>query len=235
MNQQNSACKGVAKGGVGESGASTLLTHVVGGPTSKMIVLRTIGSSLCPNTGAVGVLSVNGIPVASGALTANGSSIQTEAAPGSHVAAVVHTVPLFNGIACIRLGELDLQLDECDLVSFSSGIDRGEGTYNRPPLATRDWYAWNNRMPPPPDDFHVTGEVQVPNPGVDVLLVPRSPQGINPQSLLLDLILVQRPGLWIQIPMWKPARYDKVRVTYTGVEIFSGGSSIANIPVDDVQ
>ena len=41
-------------------------------------------------------------------------------------------------------------------------------------IKTRDWYPWNNLMPPPPDDFHVVGEVYVPNPGVDVCSHPRS-------------------------------------------------------------
>ena len=200
-----------------------------------MIVLRTVGSSLCPNTGAVGLISVNGVPTSSGSLTAKGNLIQTEAEPGDHVAAIIHAVPLFNGISCVRLGELEVHLEECDLVSFASKLDRAEGVLNRPPLATRDWYAWNDHMPPPPDVFHVVGEVQVPNPGVDVLLVPKMPQGINPRILLLDLILVQRPGLWIQIPVWKPARYEKVKVAYTGVEIFCGSQSIAIISVDDVQ
>jgi hypothetical protein len=26
-------------------------------------------------------------------------------------------------------------------------------------IKTKDWYSWLNLMPPPPDDFHVVGEV----------------------------------------------------------------------------
>lgn len=58
---------------------------------------------------------------------------------------------------------------------------------------------WNDTMPPKPDTFHMVGEVQVPNPGVEVLLAPRTPQGINPQTLLLTLLLVQRAGVWPQL------------------------------------
>lgn len=234
MAKKSSACTTVAKGGVGESGASSIVTHIVGGPTSKIIVLRNVDSSLCPNTGAVAVLAINGVPSAVGNLTAPKSSIQVEASPGAQVAAVVHTVPLFNGVVCIRLGELSFHLDECDLVNLA-GLELSAGVLSSSAIATRDWYAWNNLMPPKPDDFHVRAEVQVPNPGVDVFLAYKTPQGINPKILLLDLVLVQRPGIWPQLVMWKPAHYDKVNVTYEQVQVFYGSDEIANIPVVDVE
>jgi hypothetical protein len=109
-------CIAVGQGGVGESGASSLILYQVTGKIQKLMVLRTTETSLCPNTGAVAVLIVNGIPKAYGNITDEGSSIQTTADPGEWVAAIVHTVPLFNEIACIRLGELSVRLDQCDLV-----------------------------------------------------------------------------------------------------------------------
>ena len=109
-------CVAVGKGGVGESGASTLILYQVTGKIQKLMVLRTTETSLCPNTGAVALLVVDGVPMAYGDITAEGSSIQTTADPGQWVAAIVHTVPLFNDIACVRLGELYVQLDQCDLV-----------------------------------------------------------------------------------------------------------------------
>ena len=104
-------------------------------------------------------------------------------------------------------------------------------------IETRDWYAWLNLMPPPPDDFHVIGEVYVPNPGVDPFLTPRNPQGINPAILLLDLFLIQRPGIWPQVFVWKQARYDKTArsIRYTQVQVFCGDELIADIKVDIVQ
>lgn len=119
MSTYNSgACVTVAKGGVGESGASSLLVHTVTASLQKVVVLRTVESSLCPNTGAVAMLVVNGIPVAQGDITAVGTAIQPPdtVKAGDVVSAVVHTVPKFNQIACIRLGELNFTLDECDLV-----------------------------------------------------------------------------------------------------------------------
>src|ERR1700704_5090818 len=71
---------------------------------------------------------------------------------------------------------------------------------------TQNWYAWLNTMPPKPDDFHVTGEVRVGNPGIYALLVKKQ---LGPLILLLDLYLVQRPGLWPSIISWVPARYDE--------------------------
>jgi hypothetical protein len=113
---KSGACIAVGHGGVGESGASSFIAHKVTGKVQKLMVLRTTETSLCPNTGAVAVLVVNGKPKAHGNITDKGSSIQTTAKPGQWVAAIVHTVPLFNEIACIRLGELSVQLDQCDLV-----------------------------------------------------------------------------------------------------------------------
>ena len=112
------ACVAVADGGVGESGASSSLLHKVEAKIQKIMVLRNVDSSLCGNTGAVAMLVVNGKPVAQGNITKVGSSIQTPGTvgPSDIVVAIVHTVPTFNEIVCIRLGELSVVLDECDLV-----------------------------------------------------------------------------------------------------------------------
>lgn len=104
-------------------------------------------------------------------------------------------------------------------------------------IQTRDWYAWINLMPPPPDEFHVVGEVYVPNPGVDPFLTPKNPQGINPEILLLDLYLIQRPGIWPRVFVWKQARYDKIvrETRYKQVQIFCDDQLIADIPVHIVH
>ena len=78
-------------------------------------------------------------------------------------------IPLFNNITCVRLGNCSLQLDACDL----------ETVHDRSIPNTRNWFAWNDIQPPPPDSFHLVGEVEVVGPLSDVLLVERSPQGIN--------------------------------------------------------
>jgi len=73
-----------------------------------------VESSLCPNTGAVAMLVVNGQPVAQGDMTDVGTSIEALVNTGDVVAAVIHTIPKFNDIVCIRLGELSVVLQECD-------------------------------------------------------------------------------------------------------------------------
>lgn len=103
-------------------------------------------------------------------------------------------------------------------------------------VETQDWYAWNDLMPPQPDFFHITGEVNVPNPGVTPSLAPAVPQGINPAILLLDLYLVQQPGVWPQVFVWKPARFDKkILRGYTHVEVRCDGKTIATVEVQDIH
>lgn len=103
---------------------------------------------------------------------------------------------------------------------------------------SRDWYAWMDLMPPAPFDLHVVGEIEVANPGVTPLLVPKSPQGINPRILLLDLYLCQAPGNWPSVVVWKQARYDKVLVgdqRYDQVQVFCGETVIADLKVEEVH
>ncbi len=109
-------CTTVGKGGVGESGASSSLHHQVTSGPPKNMVVRTTDNSLCQNTGAIAVVVINGQPAAYGNVTETGSSISAEAREGDHVNLIVHTIPLFNDIMCIRLGELEFILDECDFV-----------------------------------------------------------------------------------------------------------------------
>ncbi|USD25085.1 hypothetical protein [Flagellimonas marinaquae] len=101
---------------------------------------------------------------------------------------------------------------------------------------TKDWYAWINKMPPPPDDFHVVGEILVSNPGINPILIPKEPQGINPNILLLDMFLHQKPGIWPRVMVWKPVKYDKVaNINYSNVNVFCNNNVIADIEVVDAQ
>ena len=36
-------------------------------------------------------------------------------------------------------------------------------------IKTQNWHAWINKMPPSPDTLHVRGEVEVSNPGIEVV------------------------------------------------------------------
>ena len=101
----------IAVGSVGESGASKVLTICVDGTSKQVVVLRNTQSSLCGNTGAVAQLIVNGEPKAQGDLTKERSSLRVEVRPGDLVVATVNTIPLDNGIVCVRLGELHFVLE----------------------------------------------------------------------------------------------------------------------------
>ncbi|MBV4458731.1 hypothetical protein KVG96_12285 [Pseudomonas sp. COR58] len=104
--------------------------------------------------------------------------------------------------------------------------------------SSKNWHAWLNAMPPKPDSFHVVGDVEVANPGVKAILTMRAPQGINPGILMLDLHLIQEPGIWPQMMVCTQARYDRVMPpgspNYSAVDVYQHGERIAyidNIPV----
>ena len=77
--------------------------------------------------------------------------------------------------------------------------------------------------------------VTVANPGVDVHDFPRSPQRFNPKILQMELLLLQRPGIYPHIVMWKQAHYDKINAEYEQVEVFFGSAVVASIPVVGVH
>ncbi len=101
----------------------------------------------------------------------------------------------------------------------------------------KNWYAWIDLMPPPPNNLSLVGEIMVANPGVKAILTPRVPQGINPTILMLELILVQRTGFWPQMMTWVEARYDKVVADnpYKFIIVYSNETAIVEVPVDEIH
>jgi hypothetical protein len=232
------ACKSVGSATVGQSGLFGILSHTVQGPTRKLMVLRTVQSGLCPSHGAVATLTIDGVLAGTQDMSTGGGILQAEAAPGAMVLAAIALVPKNNGVLCVQLGDVTVRLDECELVTVAAnavGPDGNAAVGLAGGPTTKNWYAWINKMPPPPDEFHVVGEVQVSNPGVEVVLTPRVPQGINPRILLLDLVLVQRPGIWPQIVVTRRAEYHQINGDYERVNIFLNNGVIADIPVDVVH
>lgn len=104
------------------------------------------------------------------------------------------------------------------------------------PVDSSDWFAWVNRMPPGPGSFHVTGTVTMPTPGYDVALKPATPQGINPQELILDLIVTERPGTWPQVLTPMTVRYDQqpYEGNYSGVLVRIDEDDAVHLDVQDV-
>lgn len=74
--------------------------------------------------------------------------------------------------------------------------------------------------------YYVAGEVCVPNPGIEAKLYYRIPQGINPKILMLDLVLIQRPGIWPQVETLVSAKYIRMGKPgqYTDVDISGHGT-----------
>jgi hypothetical protein len=105
-------------------------------------------------------------------------------------------------------------------------------------MDTKNWYAWMDTMPPKPDSFHVVGEVYINNLGAQVELCPKVPQGINPNILLLDMHVVQRPGVWPQVMTWVQCHFDRVIVPgndkYTDVEIYNKNELVGSVKVNEV-
>ena len=95
------------------------------------------------------------------------------------------------------------------------------------------WYAWLNTMPPGPNTLHVIGDVIVSNPGVRAHLTMRYPQGINPSILILDLSLIQEPGMWPAVLVSAQARFEKMLPSdfarYQMVEVYLEGVRIVSI------
>ncbi len=60
-----------------------------------------------------------------------------------------------------------------------------------PNYTSEDWSAWCDRMPPGPERLHVKGTIVFPSSGYSAELVRADPQGINPDDLLLNLIISQ--------------------------------------------
>ena len=103
-------------------------------------------------------------------------------------------------------------------------------------LNTRNWKAWEDRQPPEPPRLNVTGEVETSNGNQTPHLAEASPQGINPEILLLDLTITTS-GTGITVMGWKEVRFQKQvsKGQYTSVDIHSDGESVGQADVEIVQ
>lgn len=121
--------------------------------------------------------------------------------------------------------EVTVELAKC-VTEESVRSDEGDGRF-------RAFVAIQDSPPQKTLFLHVSGEILVSNPGVDVELTFAIPQGINPNILLLRATFVQKPGIWPQVLTWKPATYRSGMVQdgqYSDVQIDAGFDSIS-IPV----
>jgi hypothetical protein len=90
-------------------------------------------------------------------------------------------------------------------------------------------------MPPAPRGFHVTGKVEVGNPGIVAALIERQRKGAE---IALELELRQKPGQWIQQVTTVEVRFDKElggTDELREASILCGGREIQSLDVGDVH
>ena len=90
-------------------------------------------------------------------------------------------------------------------------------------------------MPGSEKAAHVIGKVSVNTGGWKAELVKRSPQGFNPQILMLDLKVTPPNGPAAQVLTELPVHYIEMGATFKQAQIFCEGKEIANLPVKDAQ
>ncbi|HEX8902290.1 hypothetical protein [Vitreimonas sp.] len=100
-------------------------------------------------------------------------------------------------------------------------------------LDSRDWSAWINRMPGPnaTPTLHVTGKVDLPNPGYTVTVrdgpADRSAQPV--QQIILETS--QRSGMFTQAVITADVHYigPVIAPSYRAIRIMCGGRQLAEI------
>ena len=103
---------------------------------------------------------------------------------------------------------------------------------------TRNWSAWIDLQPPGPPALHVIGEVEVSASNKRPVLREASPQGINPEILLLDLSIQDTGGIGTPAFEYKEVRFDKSPVRarqYSTVQIRWEGNDIESVNVGETQ
>lgn len=102
---------------------------------------------------------------------------------------------------------------------------------------TKGWEAWLNKMPMSPHSILVTGQVETTAGNMTPELAKASPQGINPNILLLDLSLKTSSGVGTAVMGFKQARFDEkpAAADYTEVHIRYEGAVIEKITVKVAQ
>jgi hypothetical protein len=92
------------------------------------------------------------------------------------------------------------------------------------------WAAWLNTMPgTSPWKLHVKGTLQMPTPGFTLTLKESSPQGIDANVLLLDLIVTPPdPDIIVpQVITEEEARFEKpTGIQYKTITILPDGPDI---------
>jgi hypothetical protein len=103
-------------------------------------------------------------------------------------------------------------------------------------LETRNWFAWENNMPPGPVRLQATGEVKTPSAHQVPRLARAVPQGINPRILILNLTVEETGKKGVEVVDFRRAYYEEEcrPEQFTDVQINCEGSLLQMIKVDRV-
>jgi hypothetical protein len=103
-------------------------------------------------------------------------------------------------------------------------------------IDTRNWYAWENNMPPGPVRLQATGEVKTPSAHKLPRLTRAKPQGINPKILILDLTVEETGKVGPEVVDFRRAYYEEgcKPEQFTEVQINCEGSLLQMIKVERV-
>jgi hypothetical protein len=119
-----------------------------------------------------------------------------------------------------------------------AGVARAAANESAPtvpkPVESRGWRAWLNKMPPRPTSLHVLGEVLMAGGGAKLQLTRATPQGFNPNVLLLELALTDQQSAAPTESRWVEVRFDETSagVDYTEVDIRYRGELLQRLKVD---
>ena len=105
-----------------------------------------------------------------------------------------------------------------------------------PVSESKDWKAWEDRQPPGPASFHVSGTVVVRATNFKARLE-KPVQGINPKILLLTLVVEQEGDVGGDAITPLPVKYtekDFKPGAYTEVTVLRRGNGGAQIPEIDI-
>ena len=100
-----------------------------------------------------------------------------------------------------------------------------------------DFAAWINLMPPSSGQLIVTGKVVTTAGNKLPKLTAKTPQGINPKMLLLDLTIETTSDVGTDDVAPRDVRFEKPagKGQYTDVEVFFGGESCLSIKVEEAH
>ncbi|ADB14962.1 hypothetical protein Psta_0267 [Pirellula staleyi DSM 6068] len=201
----------MAAGSVGQdSGTTSFVSLVPAGHRRQMAIVRVTESTLRDNCFTIGIIIVNAIPVAVGILADPQDILQHEVNDGDQLVVVVDAVPLLNGISCDQLGRLAYELR---LVEFESVSLGRISTCDNRRTDARDWFAWSRRSRPGPRVFQLAGKSQVSHLGIEVLFLSRLQERAKPRVLLIDLILIERPGSLAQAMHRQQSREESPQIS----------------------